>query len=969
MRTELVGRQHELTVLDECLEAALAGDPRLMVCRGEPGIGKTRLAEELVSAATAKGVPAVWGRGVEAEGAPPYWPWRQLLRATAEMVDVSALAEIHRLTPHISRLAPDLFPTAEVPTIEHRVDTGSAEDQFRQFDAVGRLLRHVAARTPLVIILDDVHWADQPSLLLLRHVARTLTDERLLFVVNHRDTEQTHSSIVTDLLREPAAREMTLGGLPTPAVGRLLASVVGHDVSENEAEEVRSLTRGNPFFIGEIGRVLGERGGARGSSSLVTASVREAIGSRLQRLAPESVLVLQAASIVGRQVPVPLAAAVADLPIAGCLSALDEAVAAGLVEVGPTPSGHEFVHDLVREAIKGGLPTPERVRLHRRAAEAIQDAYAGRIEPHLFDLARHWAVAAVEGDAATAAGWIRRAADEAMNVLAFEEAARLYRQSLDVGGVHLDDEERCRLLLRVAAALHASADVNGRLDACLQAAALARRMRRADLVAEAALILEGLFGQPESDLAARRLCEEAIAGLEPDDTALLARVTARLAEACMYLADDEQAGPASEEALVLAEESGDCRALIGAMRARQLVCEGPDGLAEREQLAKRMLALSREGHDPSVEMWARLWRVDAAFERGDLRCAARELEALRPVVDEVGGPWAQWQLLRGQGVLAQAHARFADARRLAAEAFTAVARSGQPFAGLPRAGLLQTVGHHTGHDDQSLKAYGLTDAPVRATDFPRVVFMMVLAPAHLLTEIGRLSEAGALYRSLGPVATWRPHAHGTLSAYGFGIGVAVALDATDDVATLRELLNPYRGLHLASGAGAVAYFGPAELWLGVAARHLGLLDEAVADLERAVRACAVNGAIGFHAEAQYELAAVLARRAAPGDVARARSLVADVARQAAELGMALIGSKAATLIEQLDTSRPPTPLTPREQDVAALVAKGLTNREIAGQLYLSERTAQNHVQHILTKLLLANRSQIAVWVTANQRTP
>ncbi len=959
MRTELVGRQHELTVLDGCLEAAIAGNPQLMVCRGEPGIGKTRLAEELVTAATAKGVPAVWGRGVEADGAPPYWPWRQLLRATAEVVDVSALAETYRLTPYISRLLPEIFPTAEPG-----VDTGSAEDRFKQFDAVGRLLRHVAARTPLVIILDDVHWADQPSLLLLLHVARSLTDERLLFVVNYRDTEQTHSSIVANLLREPAAREMHLGGLPAPAVSRQLASVVGHDVSENEAEEVRALTRGNPFFIGEIGRVLGERA-AGASSSLVTASVREAIGSRLQRLAPECVRLVQAASIVGRQVPVTLVAAVADLPVADCLSALDEAVAARLVEVGPTPSEHEFVHDLVREAIEAGLPTPERVRLHRRAAEAIQDTYAGRIERHLFDLARHWAVAAVEGDAATAAGWIRRAADEAMNVLAFEEAARLYRQSLDVGGLHLDDEECCRLLLRVAAALHASADVNGRVDACLQAAALARRMGRPDLVAEAALILEGVFGHPESDVAARRLCEEALAGLEPDDTDLRARVTARLAEACMYLAD-ERAAPVSEEALVLAADSGNYAALVAALRARQLVCEGPDGLAEREQLAERMLALSQASRDPSVEMWARLWRVDAAFELGDLRCAAEELEALRPVVAEVGGPWAQWQLLRGHGVLAQAHARFADARRLAAEAFAAIARSGHPIAGLPRAGLLQSVGHHVGHDSSSLDAYGLTDATVQAADFPRGVLMMVLAPAHLLTEIGRLPEARALYRSLGPVATWRPHAHGTLASYGVGIGVAVALDAPDDVAALRELLDPYRGLHLASGAGAVCYFGPAELWLGVAAGYLENLDDAVADLERAVRACAVNGAIGFHTEAQYELAAVLTRRAAPGDLARARSLIADVARQAAELGMVPIGSKAATLIEQLDTSEPPTPLTRREQDVAALVAKGLTNREIAAQLYLSERTAQNHVQHILTKLSLANRSQIAVWVTVNQ---
>jgi DNA-binding NarL/FixJ family response regulator len=194
--------------------------------------------------------------------------------------------------------------------------------------------------------------------------------------------------------------------------------------------------------------------------------------------------------------------------------------------------------------------------------------------------------------------------------------------------------------------------------------------------------------------------------------------------------------------------------------------------------------------------------------------------------------------------------------------------------------------------------------------------------------------------------------------------VASALDAADDVATLRRLLDPYRGLHVASGA--VAYVGPVELWLGVAAGHLGLLDDAVADLERAVRACAVSGADGFHAEAQYELAAVLARREDRGDLTRARSLVADAARQATELGMAPVAAKEASLIEKLHASSTPAMLTRRERDVAELVAKGMTNREIAEQLYLSERTAQNHVQHILTKLALSNRSQIAVWMTGQK---
>ncbi|MDQ3783625.1 MAG: AAA family ATPase [Actinomycetota bacterium] len=956
VRTELVGRELELALLQECLLDAIGGKPRLVVCRGEPGIGKTRLAEELAARAVAKSVPVAWARALEHHGAPPYWPWRQLLRAIEDVVKIGALAEEFGLTTDLSRLAPDLFPGKG-----HSVDSSSSEARFKQFDALGRLLHHLADRTPLVVIFDDVHWADQPSLLLLQHVARTLTHERLLFVVNYRETEQTHSAIVTDLSRQPVTREINLTGLPASAVRKHLVSVGGHGVSDDEAEDVRELTGGNPFFVGEIARTLGASA-ASTSSSLVTAGVREAIAARLNRLSPDCVRLLHAASIVGREFPLALVAAVADLPITECLDLVDEAVATGLLELGPRAADHAFAHALIRDAIETSLPTSERVRLHRSAAEAIERAHAGHVEPHLFDLARHWAAAAVQRNATSAGRWIHRAAEEAMRSLAFEESARLYRLALDVGDTEFDDVDSCRLLLGLGRALHAAADLNGRLDASLKAAALARRIGRPDLLAEAALILEGVFGHPESDITAKRLSQEALATLDPEHGDLRARVLARFAQACMYLRDAEAADAASEEALVLAEKSTDPGALVAAFHARQLAKEGPDGVKDREALAERMLGLSREIRDPSVEMWGRLWRVDASLERGDLLAVSQELGTLGPVIEEVGGPWAEWHLLRGEGVLAQAQGRFADAYRLAARAFAVISRTGDPFAALPRAALLQSVGRHTGHNAEALDAYGLSDASVDAVDFPSGV-MMVLGPAFLLVEVGRLAEAATLFRSLGPVTGWQPHAHGTLAAYAYGIGVAIALDATEDVTTLRRLLAPYRGLHVASGAGAVAYSGPVELWLGIAAHYLGLLDDAVTDLETAVRACAINRADGFHAEAQYELGAVLARRADRDDLPRARSLAADAARQASELGMAPIASRAYKLMEELDVAKASTSLTRRESEVARLVAEGLTNREIAERLFLSERTAQNHVQHILTKLDLSNRSQIAVWVT------
>jgi DNA-binding CsgD family transcriptional regulator len=218
-----------------------------------------------------------------------------------------------------------------------------------------------------------------------------------------------------------------------------------------------------------------------------------------------------------------------------------------------------------------------------------------------------------------------------------------------------------------------------------------------------------------------------------------------------------------------------------------------------------------------------------------------------------------------------------------------------------------------------------------------------------------------VYRRLGPPATWQPIPHATTSCYALGIGTAIALNASDDVAALRGRLEKFRGRHVADGAGAVAYNGPVELYLGSAEAYLERLDDAVADLEAASRACAANGAAGFDVQSRFELATVLTRRARPGDLARARTLNVGVIEQASALGMAPWAERGRLLVERLDDERG-NPLTPREREVAVLVGEGLTNRQIASRLYLSERTAQNHVQHILTKLDLPNRGQIAVWV-------
>jgi DNA-binding NarL/FixJ family response regulator len=247
--------------------------------------------------------------------------------------------------------------------------------------------------------------------------------------------------------------------------------------------------------------------------------------------------------------------------------------------------------------------------------------------------------------------------------------------------------------------------------------------------------------------------------------------------------------------------------------------------------------------------------------------------------------------------------------------------------------------------------------------------------ALMAAQRGDRAGAERAYGLAGPPASWLPSPALLLSVWGHGLPVAIELGRTDDVEFLAGQFEPFRGQHVANGAGSGMYMGPIELRLGQAYAALGLLDQAVADLEHAVAACSANGARGYAVEASLDLAAALVRRAAGADrdVDRVEAILDRAAAEADRLAMAPFIAR----VEALRGADPRTPaapsttssasqLTSRETEVAALVAGGLTNRQIAETLFIAERTAENHVQHILTKLGLANRTQIATWVPSSK---
>ncbi|MFF0543390.1 ATP-binding protein [Nocardia thailandica] len=915
MATELIGRDAELAELLARLGEAVSGEPQMVVCSGEAGIGKTRLAAELAGRARLRGVRTLWARALELPDTPPFWLWRQALDGAAP-------------------------------------EPGTTVDRIALFDGFGAALAGADQGTLLVI--DDVHWADEPSLQALLHVVRTLGRRRIMLCVTLRDdvAGPGWQAVAPELLREPVTGWLVLRGLSPDDAARCLTAEAGRALPCDLARDAYDMTAGNPFYLRELGRSL--RGSGTDELGL-PASLREVVRGRMAPLSDAARELLWAAAILGDTFALAVAARLTDRTAAEILAPVDEAIDAGLLAVGDEPGQARFAHALVRTALLDGLSLCRRVELHERAARAIEALYPDAEEANAAALAWHWANAAVAGAQEPAARWARRAADLARRELAFEEAVRLYGLALNHTAGRGPGDRGALLLARADAALRAGDRCAARAD-CVAVRELARRNDLPVLLAEAALVCEPIGDRTwDRDLA--QWCAEALADARVPPS-LRARLHARATETAVYLGRLDGVAESSRAALELAGDSGDPAVLVAALRARQLACSGPDHRDEHQELAARMIRAGERLRDPAVEMWGRLWAIDAHWERADLAEVGGELSRLRWCVEHTGGPMARWHLLVAEAALAQAHTDFDEALRLAGEAHTLACALGHPAGDGAYRALCVAVGHHRGHAGPALE-------PVPAPRYGEVrnELFAALGTAFPLVDSGRVADAEPLYRGLGPPARWRVPPYFLLDVLAVGGAIALALGRVEDLAWFRRRLRPYRGGHVTGGSGNAHYLGPVPLWLGRFALGLGDVETAAAELTAAADIARACGTPGFVVEADCELAELLA---STGAAAEAAAVARDALPQARAAGMTPWIAR----LDRLLTATAPAPgLTPRESEVARLVAAGLSNREIADALVLSERTAQNHVQHILTKLGFAKRGQIAAWVGSGATAP
>jgi DNA-binding CsgD family transcriptional regulator/tetratricopeptide (TPR) repeat protein len=923
---DFVGRERERDLLVEALHAALGGRAQVGLVAGEPGAGKTRLAEEIAGTAGRLGMRSCWGRVTDDEASPPYWPFSQVVRAL-----------------HGSEPAGDLALVA--PQLGGASDLTAPEQRFQVFEAVTGLLRTAAEPAGLLVVLDDLQWADPGSLRLLTHLARGAAGARLAVLATYRDTETVGREplrrALSALAREPSVTRLRLPGLTESEVGTLLAGVTGHPVDGPTAAAVSRRTGGNPFFVTEVGRIVTESGVD------LPDGVRDAVRSRLARLSVATGRIVAAAAVLGALVEPPAVAAAAGVPIEDVLTALDEAAAAGILT---GPGDWRFGHDLIRETARLGMSTVDRMALHQRAADYL----AGRVDAaaRVAEVAFHLLESLPVGDPARAARWAERAAEQATAQLAWEEAAALYRRAVSCAAdAAWPDADRARLLLATARAEVRAYEMEAARRSLLAAADLARTARDPVGIAKAALIMEGVTDFIWDDTGAA-LYTEALAGLPEQDGALRARVLAQLAVVESWRAFGE-AEPRSAEALAMAERVGDPRAVREALRARQVARSGPDGTVDRIGLGDRMLAVGERDGDDDTALWGRLWRFDALAQLGEIDRAEAELGPIGTLVRRLRSPLAEWHATRSRAAIAFSRGRFQEATELGTQAAALASAAGHFGALLPSLGFLRLVHGHTGADTAELDAV-LEDASVDVAPMRAVSAMMALFT-------GRREDARRIYRMLDPPGSEPGFL--LLPALGATAELAAEFDDRATAARVYRLLAPHADRFMCGGAGIIAVLGSVHRSLGLAAATVGRLDDAVRHLRTAAERDDAAGLAPFAAFSRFELARVLARRKRPGDQAEAAALAASAGAEAGRLGMNPLRGRCAKLTESLAGTEP-GPLTKREREIATLVSRGLTSRQIAAAAHISERTAENHVQHILGKLGFSSRAQIAAWVVA-----
>lgn len=950
-----VGRQRELAEVHRAWERVLHGGFEVVLIGGEAGAGKTRLATEVARELHATGAIVLSGLN-DSELSLPYQPWVMVIDQLLHELPPDAirrrsddLGALRLLDPRIERHVPG----------DRRAEPVDPEAQRHLLlRAVAALLGAATDLAPTVVVLDDLHWAGQQTLDVLRYLARTAPVPGLLVLGAFRDTSDACgdalSATLADLRRVERATRLKLAGLDREAVLGLVAATrtgAASDIAELGVV-IAERTGGNPFLVGELCLHLEEA-----TDASVPESVIEVVGARTKRLSPAARRAAEVIAVAGNRVPLTVLGDAAAMHGDDLGAALAELVDSGLVdELTAQVPEYQYTHALLRDAVVASLAAPQQMQLHLALAGAIEHAHEADRRPVLPQLARHYAASAAVGGRDKALYYGRRAAAQARRTAAYDEAVSVLRTVLDAvpggGPQHIDLAIDLIDLLQRSGHHLESLAVGREAFAAAQAADDVARQAEVALQCERVNHLAGVAGPEVNDML-----ELVLGRIGEDDDRTRVRVRSALGRV-RCLAGDPTAEQLMELALQEARDLGDEEALALAVEVSLLGSQAPEvQLARTDELQRLTTSL----RDPWAAMWASANRVRVLLVLGRLAEAADELRAHRHEAYRHRFFLFQFMSCVLQSVLHLAGGRFDDAEAAAEEAEAiGLSDEGQSASGIY--GLLMfSIRREQGRLEEMRPILSLLSRTGQRAG--------VWSPgaAMAAAELGLLDEARASFDAVAPDGfALIPRDHVWPAALTFLSETALILEDTGQVPVLLDELRPHGGQTLM--AGFTTSFGPTDRLRAALSELVGRSHDADRFITAARALAARSGSPVWQARVERTQSWIFARR---GDEARAAKHH-DAARRLAEpIGMrsVLEPPAVAAAAPSAAATTSPAGLSPREGDVLGLIAEGCSNREIAERLLISPNTAANHVRSILQKTGCANRAAAAAYAVRSRTPP
>jgi hypothetical protein len=893
-RRTLVGREREQRELRERLAAVQRGAGGLVLVRGELGIGKSRLVEEIGAVAGAEGILVLAGHAWDGVGVRAYWPWVQVLRAWISAKPADDRGEA--VAAEIRTLLAEIDDPARCRPVAN--DGPGAED-FALCDAVAGVLRRAARARPLVVILEDLHAADLPSLRLLRFAVRELRDAAVLFVGTHRVRDVRRAPEITDALAHLSAdaTNLLLDGLDRSGVASLAEATLGRPVSIELAAELHGATGGNPLFVEELAALLRVRSEDESLRALATGGLpprlREIARRRLEPLTPGCQDLLAVAAMIGNEFSVTLLERVSGLQPHQVLEHLHEAHDDGVLQAVPgAPGRRRFAHDLLRESLCASFGAARSAELHRRVGHAMEELASADPTSHFSDLAHHFSRASPGGDRDRAIDYHERAGDRAVALADYEGAVVHLGQALRLlAPDSATAARRGALLLKRGEAQHRAGDAAGAREGLAAAVALARRIGDAELLAQAALAI-GIQPHPahvDEEMVA--LLEEALARLAPADSATRSRLLARLSQELFWSEHAERRHALDAEAVAMARRIGDPQALAYTLCCRRHLLWGSPDLEQRLAIAREAVALAERARDPELEADARQWLVTDLLELGDRASLERELTAHARRTARLPKAYAFFEHT-GRALIALLDGRFQDAEQFAKGAAASARGADRENADRALYAQLFVVLREQGRIGPLLDASrdrGRSDVYF-ASHQPALRCGLALALADLedtvavRRELRDIVEGGFLHELHD-------------EAYVAGLcALAEACAWAGDVEVAEMLaprLLPHRG-HNAVLGRALACFGPVSRYLGLLAATAGRSDDASQCFAEALAGANRLASPPLRARVLLDWAAASARRS--GRDPEVRRMAEDALEIASALGMELVAERARQLL-------------------------------------------------------------------------